>query len=167
VVPEDATELRSDTGELYRNVKERYATIDTPRTKAAYGFLGAVGSLQLTGLRLRCRTDFAVIALSSLTDAPLDRSDNILLTAVGRADNTGATYNSNRTLQYSKGHGPILAEVIEVEIELDTTVTGLKISGINSEGMICGPVAEKLENGKLSFSLGGDFPTLYYLIQKL
>jgi hypothetical protein len=167
VVPEDATELRSDTGELYRNIKQRFATIDTPRTKAAYGFLGAVGPLQLTGLRLRCRTDFAVIALSSLTDAPLDRSDNILLTAVGRADNTGATYNSNRTLQYSKGHGPILAEVIEVEIELDTTVTGLKISGINSEGMICGPVAEKLENGKLTFSLGGDFPTLYYLIQKL
>lgn len=166
-VPEDATELRSDTGELYRSIEQRYATIDTPRTKAAYGFLGAIGSLQLTGLRIRCKTDFAVIALSSLSDAPLDESDNILLTAVGRADNTGATYNTNRTLQYDKGHGPILAEVIEADIELDTTVTGLSISGINSEGMITGRVVETYENGKLSFTLGGDFPTIYYLIQKM
>ncbi len=166
VVPEDADEIRSDTGELYRNVREKYATIDTPRTKAAYGFLGHVGPIELKGLRLHCRTDFAVVALSSLSNAPLAESDNILLTAVGRADNTGATYNSNRTLQYSRGHGPILAEVIEVDIELDTTVSGLTIAGINSEGMITGPVEACLVDGKLRFSLGGDFPSIYYLIQK-
>jgi hypothetical protein len=167
VMPETAEEIRSDTGELYRNLRQRYATIDTPRTKAAYGFLGSAGTLALHGLRLRCKTDFAVIALSSLTDAPLESSDNILLTAVGRADNTDATYNSNHTLQYSRGHGPILAEVIEADIELDTCLTGLKISGINSEGRICGPVGAKIENDRLSFSLGGDFPTIYYLIQKV
>ena len=167
VVPETATELRSDTGELYRNIKERYATIDTPRTKAAYGFLGRAGTITLKGLKIRSLSDFAVIVLSSLTDEPLASSDNILLTAVGRADNSGATYNSNHTLQYSRGHAPILAEVIEAEIELDTTLTGLKISGINSEGMICGPVEEKIADGKLRFTLGGDFPTVYYLIQKV
>ena len=57
--------------------------------------------------------------------------------------------------------------MIEAEIELDTTLTGLKISGINSEGMICGPVEEKIADGKLRFTLGGDFPTIYYLIQKV
>ena len=167
VVPEDAAEIRSDTGELYRNVRERYATIDTPRTKAAYGFLGRVGPLQLNGLRLHCQTDFAVIALSSLTDAPLAESDNILLTAVGRAENTGAVYNDDRTLQYDRGHGPILAEVIEVEIELDTSVAGLSIAAVNSEGMICGPVEAHQADGKLRFTLGGDFPSIYYLIQKV
>jgi hypothetical protein len=33
--------------------------------------------------------------------------------------------------------------------------------------MICGPVQEKLENGTLAFTLGGDFPSIYYLIQKI
>lgn len=167
VVAEDAAEIRSDTGELHRNLAHRYATIDTPRTKAVYGFLGALGWIELRGLRLRCKTDFAVIALSSLSDAPLDRSDNILLTAVGRADNTDATYNDARSRQYSKGRGPILAEVVEVDIALDTAVAGLKISAISTAGMICGPVQETLANGTLSFTLGGDFPSIYYLIQKI
>ena len=167
VVAEDAAEIRSDTGELHRNLAHRYATIDTPRTKAVYGFLGALGWIELRGLRLRCKTDFAVIALSSLSDAPLDRSDNILLTAVGRADNTDATYNDARSRQYSKGRGPILAEVVEVDIALDTAVVGLKISAISTAGMICGPVQETLANGTLSFTLGGDFPSIYYLIQKI
>ena len=166
-VPADAAEIRSDTGELFRSLASRYGLIDSPRTKAAYGFLGAAGWLQLKGLRLRCRTDFAVIALSSLTDEPLDRSDNILLTAVGRADNSGAVYNANHTLQYERGHAPILAEVIETDIELETTVTGLTVSGINTEGMICGPVAATLAEGRLRFALGGDFPSIYYLIQKV
>ncbi len=166
LVAADATELRSDTGELYRNVAQRYGTIDTPRTKAAYGFLGAVGTIKLNGLTLKSHTDFAVIALSSLSAEPLQTSDNILLTAVGRSDNSGATYNSNRTLQYDRGHGPILVEVIEVEVELETTVTRLVVSGINSEGMITGEVPVEYTDGKLRFSLGGDFPSIYYLIQK-
>ena len=33
--------------------------------------------------------------------------------------------------------------------------------------MICGPVQETLANGTLSFTLGGDFPSIYYLIQKI
>ncbi len=167
IVPPEAQELRSDTGELYRNLAGRYGTIDTPRTKVVYGFLGVQGELALQGLRVRCKSDFAVIALSSLTSASLDQTDNILLTAVGRADNSDVEYNSNHTIQYHRGHGPILAEVIEAEIELDTSVTGLQISAVNPEGMLIGPVAEKNANGKLHFSLGGDFPSIYYLIQKV
>lgn len=167
IVPPDAKELRSDTGELYRSLAGRYGAIDTPRTKAVYGFLGAQGEIALRGLRVRCQTDFAVIALSSLTGDDLDRADNILLTAVGRADNSGADYNSSHTLQYDRGHGPILAEVIEAEIELDTRVAGLKVSAVNPDGMLVGPAPETAGNGKLRFALGGAFPSIYYLIQKV
>ncbi len=167
LVPPDTRELRSDTGELYRNLADRYGVIDTPRTKAAYGFLGAQGEIVFRGLRVRCQTDFAVIALSSLTDEPLDRSDNILVTAVGRADNTGAAYNDSHTLQYDRGRGPILAEVIEAEIELETRVAGLKVAAVNPDGMLIGPAPETSEPGKLRFALGGQFPSIYYLIQKV
>ncbi len=92
-VPESQGQVTSDTGELWRSWHKRYATIDTPRTKAAYGFLAANGPIYLQGLALEVATDFAVIALSSLTDDPLHVSSSILLTAVGRCDNTDAQYD--------------------------------------------------------------------------
>ncbi len=162
----DATELKSNTGELYRNLAKRYATIDTPRTKVAYGFLAKAGEIALRGLTVNARTDFAVIALSSLTDADTTKSDNLLLTAVGRADNTGAEYNADHTLQLKLGHGPIEVEVIEAVIELATDIPDLKIWAINPAGVPIGQIPVTYENGKAKFSIGGDFPSMYYLIQQ-
>lgn len=167
IVPADATEIRSDTGELYRNLERRYGTIDTPKTKVAYGFLGAVGEVMMKGLKLKASSDFAVIAISSLSDDDLEHSNNMLLTAVGRADNTGAEYNADHTIQLKLGHGPIEVEVIEAVIELETRVPGLKISSINPAGLISGPVPETYKDGKLRFVIGGGFPSMYYLIQKI
>ena len=105
-------------------------------------------------------------SLSALCDAPLEAADNLLLSAIGRADNTGAAYNADHNTLFQLGQGPILAEVVEAEIELQTTVTGLKIWAINPAGSIIGPVPETLADGKLRFTLGGPFPSIYYLIQK-
>lgn len=166
LVPPDTVEIRSTTGELYRNIEKRYATIDTARTKAAYGFLGALGEIKLKGLTLHVKSDFAVIALSSLSNAPISESDNILLTAVARADNTGARYNDDHTIQYELGHGPILAQVVVADVALETSVAGMKISAVNTEGMLVGPTPETYSDGVLRFSLGGPFASIYYLIQK-
>ena len=58
-----------------------YGWIDTPRSKVAYGFLGEQGKIGMKGLELEVRTDYAVVALGSLTDQPLEDSPSILLTA--------------------------------------------------------------------------------------
>lgn len=161
-----AVEIRSETGELYRNLAKRYATIDTPRTKAAYGFLGGAGKIELRGLTVHARTDFATLALSSLTDADTAQSDNLLLTAVGRADNTGAAYNSSHTIQFKLGHGPIQAEVIEASLELTTASGTKKIWAISPTGFLIGQVPAVYEGGKLKFTIGGEFASIYYLIQR-
>ena len=85
---------------------------------------------------------------------------------MGRADNTDAKYSADHMTQFDKGHGPIEAEVIEAEISWDTQVTGYTVEAVNSNGMLIGrsPAAE--ENGRLTVTLGGDFPSIYYLIQK-
>ena len=57
----------SDTGELLIDRKNNYGFIDTDRTKCAYGFLGKNGAISLSGAKITSRTDFAVIAMSSLT----------------------------------------------------------------------------------------------------
>jgi hypothetical protein len=166
ILPLDTTEIRSETGELYRNLEKRYGIIDTPRTKVAYGFLGAAGELAMKGMKVKSSTDFAVIAISSLSDTGTVDSDNLLLTAVGRADNTGAEYNADHTIQFKLGHGPIQIEVIEAVIELETNVSGLKIWSVNPAGSLIGQIPETYLDGKLQFTIGGVFPSMYYLIQK-
>lgn len=165
-VPENLTEYVSDTGELRRDRVKRIGIIDTPRTKVVYGFIGGQ-EIKLKGMTVRCKSPFAVIALSSLSDKPLDESDNILLTAVGRADNTDAKYNDTHTVQFELGHAPIEAEVIEAEITLDTKLDHFRADAVNMQGLLAGPAPAEASDGKLKLSIGGDFASIYYIIQTL
>jgi hypothetical protein len=159
-------DLLSDTGQLHRNHRKGVAWIDTPRTKAAYGFLGETDPIELDGLKLTVRTGFAVLGLSSLTDEPLNRSDHMLLTAVGRADNTGARYNPEHTERLDIGHGPVLIEVIRAELELVTEQPDLQVWSVDPLGFLTGRIPAEYRDGRLSFEIGEAFPSMYYLVQR-
>lgn len=162
----EQAEIVSDTGEVRRSPQQGRGIIDTPRTKAAYGFLGECGTLELDGLKLTVKTPFAVIALSSLTDEPLASSTNILLTTVGRADNSGAKYNEDHTERLELGHAPVLIEVIEAKLELKAACRDLRVWSIDPEGFHTGELPVEYKDGVLKFEVGKDFPSMYYLIQQ-
>ncbi len=162
--PAGRTESLSDTGELYRSWGKNYGYINTPKTKCAYGFLLKNGKQDLSGVSIDCHTDFATIAMSSLTDADITKSDNILLTAVGRAENTDAKFEGDLMLDIGKP--PVLIEVIEADITIDTDVEGLKVWAVSPEGFYIGTIPTKHENGKLSFTIGKESQSMYYLIVK-
>lgn len=164
----------SDTGELWRDVKAQIGAVDTERTKILYGFLGRnrpVGTrkgrhtgVSLQDVHIDCKTDFAVVAMSSLTNDPITKSDNILLTTIGRARNTDAQFDGIKMLEV--GRAPILAEVVDAEISIRTERgADLKVWGINAEGFYAGCVETTYEDGVLSFRVGDENnPACYYLI---
>ncbi len=162
----------SDTGELWRNRKKKRGAVDSPRTKAVYGFLGINNvrarnydpTIKLNGLTVRCNTDFAVIAMSSLTDEPIETSDNILLTTVGRACNTDAWFDGEKLLDIGKL--PIQMEVIDAEIELKTDKENMVVMAVDSDGFYSGEVESTWENGVLKFHLGPHCACQYYLIRE-
>lgn len=168
-IDEAAGEVKSDTGELYRNWQKRYGTIDTPRTKVAYGFLGEVGKVALDGLELEVTTDFATVALSSLTDEATSKSDTLLLTAVGRCQNTGEEFDETRTRQLSFGHGPILIEPIQAKVRLRTERPNLKVWVISDKAEVVTRLPATYEDGVLSFEIGPqpyyNPSTMYYFIR--
>lgn len=165
VVPEEAGEVSSDNGQLYRSWKKRVGWINTPRTKAVYGFVGGQGEIRLGAAGVTAETDFATIAISSLTDAPIEVSDNMLLTAVGRADNTDARYNEDHTVQLNLGHGPILVEAIRAGIAIKTDRKNLCVWAVNPRGIYIGKMPAEYRDGEFRFSIGGEFASMYYLIQ--
>jgi len=166
IVDESENQITSDTGQLYRNWAKRIGWIDTPHTKAAYGFLGDAGEIAMNGLKLKVKTPFATIAISSLTNEPINKSSNLLLTAVGRANNTGAKYNPEHTQLINVGHGPVLIEVIEAMIEMSTTQANLRVWSVNPEGFFTGAVPTEYRDGILKFEIGKVYPSMYYLIQR-
>jgi hypothetical protein len=165
----DAGEVLSDTGELYRSWTKRIGWIDTPRTKAAYGFLGQAGRLELRGFALEVQTDFATIALSSLTDDPIEESGSLLLTAVGRCDNTGARYDEAHTRQFDPGHAPVLIEPIEAQLQIKTSRPNLKVWVISEHAEAVSSLPTEYVDGRLRFQIGAqpawNCSTMYYLIR--
>lgn len=156
-------EITSDTGELYRSWKKNYGKIDSGRTKVAYGFLGKNGEIAMDGMTVYSETDFAVIALSSLTDDDICKSDNMLLTTVGRAKNTDAHFEGDQ--MYDFGKAPITIEVIEANIAIRTERRDQIVWAVNAEGFFVGKVPSRYEDGCLKFTLGKTMPSMYYLIQ--
>ena len=166
----------ADNGQMWRDRARQIGVIDTERTKIVYGMAG-IGApkdsqrkpfrkpVELNGMSVVCCTDFAVIALSSLTNDPLETSNNILMSTVGRVRNTDQVFDGEKMVDV--GRAPILAEVIEADIRLKT-VHGkqMKIWGINAEGMYAGLVQSTYEDGYLCFHVGKDDPACYYLIVK-
>ncbi|MGQ9681088.1 MAG: hypothetical protein ACUVX9_00975 [Anaerolineae bacterium] len=168
-VDASAGEVTSDTGELYRNWQKRYGTINTPRTQAAYGFLGGLGRIVLQALTLNVQTDFATIALSSLTDEPIAQSASLLLTAVGRCDNTDARYDEQHTKQLDFGRPPILIEPIVAALELRTSRPNLKVWVISEHGEAVTRLPTTYQDGVLRFQIGPqptwNPSTIYYLLR--
>jgi len=167
LVNPEQKEVMSDTKELYRNLDKETGWIDTPRTKAVYGFVGKEGMISLKNMKITVKTDFATVAVSSLTDEPINGSSNMLLTAVGRADNTDAVYNKERNHQIDPGHGPIQVEVIEASIEMETDNSRLRVMGINPQGFIIGYIPSEYKDGVFRFEIGKEYASMYYLIQSL
>ena len=161
----------SDTGELKRNVAKRQGFVDTPMTKAMYGFLGNAAAqkiskdwLEITGLKVCSNTDFATIALSSLTEDTIENSDNILMSTIGRSRSRGAQFDGEKLIDF--GTGPIECEVIDAEIQLKTNRENMRVWSVNSDGYYIGRVPTTYEDGWLKFHIGPNYPGIYYLIME-
>ncbi len=160
----------SDTGEITRYVKKGVGVIDTPMTKSVFGKIGSgvvnrrdkLPVWDLKGLSIRSFTDFATVSISSLTEAPISDSDNMLLTTVGRARNHGAQFDGDKMLD--TGTGPIEVEKIVADIELETSVPNLEVWSVDSDGYYSGRIDSVYEDGKLKFTVGNEFACMYYLI---
>jgi hypothetical protein len=136
--PDPSPPYLSDTGELAWHVSEAKrgaVTIDTPRTQAVVGFVRNNQS-RTRHLMPEIKNDFCAVTLSSLTDAPIQRSPALLLTACARWQNTGAKWNARRTLWDEWGKGPTLIEPVtgwlvlqDLDGAVDVSVTALDGAG--------------------------------------
>ena len=114
-------------------------------------------------------TEFATICLSSLTDDAIEQSDSLLLTAVGRCDNTDARYSEDGARQLSFGRPPALIEPIQARLAMKTVRSNLKVWVISDKGEVVTRLPVTYQDGVLHFEIGPqpswNPSTMYYLIK--
>lgn len=171
-------DVTSDTGELYRSWEKCYGVVDTPMTKAVYGRLGSNDTISMNAVDVTCSNPYATVALSSLNnDLPIEKTDAMLLTAVGRVENTGFVMKESTSVpQPRDGHepymelvengtAPILCEVIEADICIKTHRKDLVVWAVSPEGAYIGNVPTKFDDEGMHLTIGTKHPSIYYIIQ--
>lgn len=114
----DEGRLVSDTGQLAHDYSSGRLVIDTPRTQGVVGH-ALRAEVRLESVTITPETEFASILCQSLDGKSLGSSRHILITAVGRVENTGQHW-SDATHFTSQGGAPVRIEPIEAGFVLIT-----------------------------------------------
>jgi hypothetical protein len=142
-----------------------YFTIHTPGTKAYIGFQekGNYTSHQKDQVTILPKSQFAAIYVTSLeSDKDIQSSNNLLITAIARARNTGMKVSETGDKLLEKGTAPVLMEPVQAVIEIkkpgNPTVYVLDHDGLMTNNTI--PV----KNGKIEID-GSRDKSPYYLVK--
>lgn len=155
--------IRSVTSELEWDYSGKgYFTINTAGTQGLVGF-APDKSFDLKDFRLSTTNEFAVILITSLDPAKgIANADQILVTTVARAKNTGMTFDADKIELLSTGTAPLLIEPVTVTLDVrrkgTPTVHVLDHTGDKTNQTI------KLTGNKIILD-GNKYQTIYYLIE--
>jgi hypothetical protein len=91
---QDEKVARSMSGELTWDWGQGYMLVNTEKTQAVCGYIGGI-SIAANAVTFKSSTSYGVVAVTTLDDDAMIRdSKHLLLTAVGRARNTGTLYGN-------------------------------------------------------------------------
>ena len=78
-IDREAKTIRSITDELAWDYGKAIATMNTPKAQGAAGFLGEMGAIDFTNVKIAMRNDYGTVMVVALDDRPLDDSKKILV----------------------------------------------------------------------------------------
>ncbi|HZR17453.1 MAG TPA: beta-galactosidase [Verrucomicrobiae bacterium] len=142
-------------------------TVDAPAAKAVVGHCAGKTTV-LEGAKFEVKANsrnFACLTLNALDGQPVARSSRLLLVAAGDVENTGMGWNADHTSVGTQwGRAPTICEGIAAIVTLTTTAKAARVHALDGNGARAGEVPAKLAAGKLSFTIGPQFKTLWYEI---
>ena len=151
LISSDAAEAVSDTGELRRNWEQGTYSIDTPRTQAAMGWIGAT-KISLADVDIAVTTKNATVAVQSLDGNPISKSGAIMISL-------GA-----RSVPKTANQLPFYSEPVEGRLTIRAS-KGLKLYAKNNSAEEGREIPASYKNGRYFISLDRRFGS-YWLVLK-
>jgi hypothetical protein len=150
------------------NPKTARYTADDGAAKAVVGFV-ADQSIDLTDVSFQfgdMPDNFASLTLTAMDGKSLASSRRALLTVADRVDNTGMVWNAaHDSVNDHWGTDPTIADGVPVTVTL-TTDGPRKVFALDGTGEQTKLVPSTYAGGKLTFSAGPEYKTLWYAIVK-
>lgn len=137
--------VHSFTGELALQYGDGLMTVNTARTQAAAGFLGAAGRITLGDVEIECGNEYGQVVVTSLDGAPLFDAARILIQVLTRAQPYGFT-TEGETIT-ALGGGPFGVERIEGSVAL-TTAGEITARVLDENGYPTGATAPVTRRGE-------------------
>jgi hypothetical protein len=158
--------ISSVTGELkWHYGEKKYVSVDTKGTKGMIGF-AQNETIHLGDWQISTENPFAVILITDLSEkGDLATAERILVTAVGRALNSGMVYeySGGETTLVHEGTSPLLMEPVKAMISLDNS-SAFELWLLDHDGKM---TSRKLQFKNGAFTIdGSQDKTMYYLIVK-
>ncbi len=151
LLPPDAMQAVSDTGELKRNWSDGVFTIETPRTRAALGWIGGK-AISLPDVDFNLTTRNASVAVQSLDDNAIGASSNLLV-SVG-----------TRSQPRANNKAPFLVEPAAGSVTLRAPA-GLKVYGLgDASRLVEWPTTYR--DGRYTIALDGKAPVHWFYVRK-
>ncbi|MFH0756752.1 MAG: beta-galactosidase [Bacteroidota bacterium] len=176
---------RSMTGELTWDWGQGFLVVDTDRTQGVCGYIGN-SSLDLADITVRSNTAYGLVMLTTVVDdLPIRSSSRLLLTALGRARNTGTVYGNaadrdktsdryassvslppgQRVAVLALGEAPIISEPVkgEIRITMDRPEAAV-VYVLDHTGRRGAQVPATVSGGKLVLQLPGNHGACFFEI---
>jgi hypothetical protein len=169
---------RSMTGELTWNWGQGYMLINTPKTQGICGYIGGI-NIAAENVSISSQTQYGLIILTTVEDASvISKSKRLLLTALGRARNTGTVYGNaadrdkttdrhatsvslppeHRVAVLELGEAPIITEPVTGKISIALNQPGkAKVYVLDDLGNRGRKVKTKVKAGRIEMKLPGDY----------
>lgn len=142
--------------------------IDTPTIQAAIGDVGATQRNDLPHLAIQSKEPFAVIALASLDEEPVEDAQSLLLTAVSRARPSGSREELTTA---AERFAWLRSQTIEIKkvpawVFFETEHAHWRIEAIDMQGQVIEILPYQVEENQIAFKIGLA-PALHYRLQRL
>jgi hypothetical protein len=154
-----ADPYQSDTGQLtwYTNASDQgLVTIDSPRSQALVGFVKANGK-SVRNLSANVSNTFCAIILCSLDAKPISQADRLLLVTGSRVENSGMSWNAEKSLPANWGGPPTVIEPVTGTITLRglAGAKGVSVRALDGSGHPLGDlIIAKRTGSDWEFAIG-------------
>ena len=176
---------KSMTGQLTWDWGQGYMLINTPMTQGVCGYIGGI-TIEAKNVRLEATTNYGLVMLTTLDDkSDIEKSERLLLTALGRARNTGTKYGlasdrdkttdrhatsvslspEHRVAVLELGEAPIITEPIKGKVIIKSDrPANAKVFVLDDLGNRVSEIKPVIKAGTLELALPGDHKSRFYEI---
>lgn len=153
--------LNAVTGEMTWDADAGVVTVQAPKTQAVIGRV-MDQTIALPGVTASFKTPFVSVLFTPLDDVPLADSRLILVTALARDRQTGASYSEDGAQLLKKGAAPLLLEPVQASLRF----AGAKPARVRALDHYGYPLREVPVAADGTIAIDGRWRACYYAVER-